>query len=113
MNDLDEIKRRLDGFSAFCATVREALKGEGSLQSDVDLSGMEKEVGEICALIGTLPGSEGEPLLNSLIALSDEIAHLEEDLKEQHQALAEEIRGISDRQRATSAYGSSLPPKTK
>lgn len=101
MTDARTLKRHLEEASAVVASARQTL-AEGNI---VDLTGLEREVEEVCNSISALPGEESGTLRTALISLADDLDLLKKSLGEMHEKLAAEIEGTDARHRAAKAYG--------
>ena len=85
------------------------LLTEGNL---VDLDGLDQRIQELCADIGKLPADLRNGFKGRMIGLIDNLNGLVELLSAQHRELNKEIKGVSNRQRAVTAYGSAPGGKT-
>ena len=71
----------------------------------VDLSGLEREVDEICAQLGGVPPGAAANIRLMLVVLMDDLERLTASLTSAHQKLTSEIGSLKTRRRATKAYG--------
>jgi hypothetical protein len=76
----------------------------------IDLSGLDRSVETMCEAIARLPADERRPLKDALVALLDELNALVAALEAQQRNTSEELKGVSSRQRAVTAYGKGAPP---
>jgi hypothetical protein len=74
--------------------------------NQVDLSGLEKYVEDLCGSVARLPDGKGGALKPALIKLIDQLGELSEDITAERDKLASEMKTLSDRRRAASAYES-------
>lgn len=98
---LDHVSGLIDGFR------RSAEAGMA-----VDLSGLDRCVETMCDAIAQLPVPARPPLREALVALLDEMNGLVAALEAQHREIAENLKGVSSRQRAVAAYGKGGAPGT-
>lgn len=71
----------------------------------VNLEGLEKIVNGICEDIRALPDDDQQECKNALVTLIDEFDRLSTILESQHASLQGDIKELSERGRAVSAYG--------
>ena len=71
----------------------------------VDLAGLDHAIEEVCNAVATLPPDERITLKGTLITLIDEMDALVKSLETQQQSISDDLKGVSSRQRAVSAYG--------
>jgi len=109
VTDANTIKLRITTLSRSIETACAAMDEN----TEVNLSGLETAVEEICSEMAGLPPEEGEELKDSLILLTDNIDKLEAKLRAVQEELSKDISNVDTRQRATNAYGTSPPPKNK
>ena len=83
----------------------DAFRQTASAGNAIDLSGLDSLVETLCASIATLPAADRNPLKSKLLALIDDLNRLVEILETQQQGASDELKGISSRHRAVSAYG--------
>lgn len=80
--------------------------GENAQRGDlVDLSGLDTTIEELCQDLMTLPDSERAPLKPRMIDLIDRLNKLIGDLEAQQSLVSDDIKDLSSRHRAVSAYG--------
>ncbi|MEX2644149.1 MAG: hypothetical protein WD270_11890 [Acetobacterales bacterium] len=84
---------------------RRDLKGG----TPVDLTGLDTTMAALCEAVVALPKEQADALKPRLIALKDELDDLETRLREGHEALGRELRQLSSRAQAMTAYA--RPPK--
>jgi len=95
------LKRRLEAAANVVTEAQRAVEaGE-----QVDLSGLEREVDEICTGLGGLPAGAGGDIRLALVILMDDLERLTAALTAAHHKLVDDMGGLSARQRATKAYG--------
>ena len=109
MTDANTIKLRITTLSRSIETACAAIDEN----AEINLSGVETAVEEICSEIASLPPEEGESLKDSLILLTDNIDKMDNKLKAVQEGLSTEIGNVTARQRATNAYGTPPPPKNE
>ena len=95
-----DLKTRLSEASATIEVARRAL-GEGRI---VSLDGLEDHVDMTCRGITTLPREHGEALQPPMLALIDSLEQLSKALAADHRQTGSALNGLSDRERAQSAY---------
>ena len=96
----EDLKARLAEANATIEMARRAL-GEGKI---VSLEGLEEHVDMTCQRISTLPREEGQALQPPMLALIDGLEQLSKALGEDHRQTESALNGLSDRERAQSAY---------
>ena len=105
----EDLKARLSEANATIETARRAL-GEGKV---VNLDGLEEHVDITCRGITALPGKQGRALQPPMLALIDGLEQLSKALAADHRQTESALAGLSDRERAQSAYSKnekSQPP---
>lgn len=110
MNDAASIDAELE----HAGTVIDAC-GEGARRGEaVDLTGLDVKVEALCQAVAGLPEAERAPFKRRLIDLMDRLNKLVATLETQRAAISDDIRGLTSRHRAVSAYGkgagTSAPP---
>jgi len=101
MNATEEIV----GEISHAAGLIDGFRQSAAAGNSVDLSGLDSLVETLCATIVTLPPAERDPLKSSLLVLIDDLNRLVEILEPQQNDASEELKGVSSRHRAVSAYG--------
>ncbi len=96
----EDLKARLSEANATIETARRAL-GEGKI---VSLEGLEEHVDITCQGITALPREEGQALRPTMLALIDGLEQLSKALGDDHRQTESALNGLSDRERAQSAY---------
>ena len=96
----EDLKARLAEADATIEMARRAL-GEGKI---VSLEGLEEHVDVTCQGITALPGEEGRVLQPPMLALIDGLEQLSKALATDHRQTKSALNGLSDRERAQSAY---------
>lgn len=76
----------------------------------VDLAGIETHIDTVCGGIAALAGAERPGLKPAMLGLIDTLDRLAELISAQNQAISDQLRGLSKRHQAVSAY-SDLPGK--
>jgi len=109
VTDANTIKLKITTLSRSIETACAAMDKD----TDINLSGVETAVEEICNEMASLTPEEGESLKDSLILLTDNIDKMERKLKAVQEGLSTEIANVTARQRATNAYGKPPPPKNE
>ncbi len=71
----------------------------------VELSGFQERVEAVCKDIEKLPADKRSPFEMPVVSLIDELNKLEAEIKTQHANLREGLKAVSNRHRASSAYG--------
>lgn len=100
MSDIAQIRRGLEEVVGAVLLARRKI-GEGQL---IDLSGLERRVDELCALIQDQDKRDAQPLKPTLLSLIDDLSRLSDDLKEQHGQVASALRGSQSHRSAAAAY---------
>lgn len=77
----------------------------------VDLTGLDKSIEVMCDAINALAPDQRLTVKATLIGLLDAMNSLVEDLKGQQDEISEDLKGVSSRQQAVSAYGKGLNTK--
>ena len=77
------------------------------LKQPVDLRGLEAVVASITEHLSHLPRDQALSQRNALIVLFDELGRLDEAVTRLHRETGEQLREISSRRYATSAYNNS------
>ena len=101
MSALDTVRRTLEDARARIGAARAQLNGE----QPMDLQELEQGVDRLCADIAALTAEESRTLQPTMVALMDDLNALESELTSHHAELSHDIRDVSDRRRATAAYG--------
>lgn len=70
----------------------------------VNLEPLEREVQRLCDQIIKLPGVENAPLRPLMMGLIDELTKLAGEMRGHHTQLQEQLRELTARERATTAY---------
>ncbi len=96
----EDLKARLAEANATIEVARRAL-GEGKI---VNLNGLEEHVDMTCRGITALPGEQGRALQPPMLALIDGLEQLSKALGADHRQTASALNGLSERERAQSAY---------
>jgi hypothetical protein len=109
MSETATIDHQMDKADRLIDAARDLLTG-GNL---VDLEGLDQRIQELCADIGKLPAEIHIGFKGRMISLIDNLNGLVELLSAQHPELSKEIKGVSKRQRAVTAYGSPPGGKTE
>ena len=81
-----------------------------ALKQPVDLRGLESVVAQIGEKLSSLPHDAALSQRNALLVLFDELGQLDEAVTQLHRETGEQLKRISSRRYATSAY--SNPSKT-
>lgn len=71
----------------------------------VELPGFQERVEAVCRDIENLPAKLRSPYEMPVVSLIDELTKLEVELKTQHANLSQGLKAVSNRHRASSAYG--------
>ena len=103
MTTLNDIRTQLDQTAG-------VIEGFRSIVADgtpVDLAGLDENIATICAAIAKLPPHERPILKGALVTLMDEMNTLVASLELQRETTSQELKGVSSRQQAVSAYGKS------
>jgi hypothetical protein len=77
--------------------------GEGHL---IDLSGLDDRVMDLCKNIEHLPPVESAPLKPIMLVLIDNLNSLVDAIREQHAMVRSDLKAVTSREKAVSAYGS-------
>ncbi len=101
MKDAADIGRELERAGHMIDSCGDSAK-RGEL---VDLSGLDTLIEDLCQELMVLPGAERAPLKLRLIDLIDRLNKLIGDLETQQTLVSEDIKDLSSRHRAVSAYG--------
>lgn len=100
MNDAASISSELERAGCMIDACGESAK-RGEL---VDLSGLDTTMEGLCQDLMGLPEAERIPLKPRLIDLIDRLNKLIDDLKTQQTLVSDDIKDLSSRHRAVSAY---------
>lgn len=106
MTDLAQLEERMREAAAGIEAAR-GLLAQGDM---IDLAGLEGHIEALCSEIATLAGENRQRIKPRLVALIDELNTLAGTLQTQHERLTGELKDISTRQRAVSAYGAGEKP---
>lgn len=101
MTAINDIRAQLDYASSVIEDCRRIVSGG----TPVDLSGLDNSVAAMCSAIAELPVDQRPIFKSGLIRLMDEMEALVSCLKQQQDSIAQELRGVSSRHQAVSAYG--------
>ncbi len=101
MTALNDIRRQLDHTAGVIEDFRRLVSGG----TPVDLSGLDENIAAMCNAIGDLPPDERPGLRSALVTLMADMDTLVDTLRRQHEATTQELKGVSSRQKAVSAYG--------
>lgn len=71
----------------------------------VDLLPIQGEVDALCAALASLPKDESDAVQSDVIGLVDELTNLSDKLNQGLAIIRNELKDLSERQRAVSAYG--------
>lgn len=96
----EDLKARLAQANNTIEMARRAL-GDGKI---VSLDGLEEHVDITCRGITDLSRDEGQALQPTMLALIDGLEQLSSALGEDHRQTETALNGLSDRERAQSAY---------
>lgn len=108
MTSIDEIAREIDHVASMINAFRAAATG-GDI---IDLSGIDQRVETLCANILSKRAEPRDRLKSPLLALIDDLNRLVEALQAQQNEAAENVKSVSSRHRAVSAYGKGAGSKT-
>lgn len=99
------------------ASLRQDLQNVGSIvtaarslvakEQAVNLEPLEREVQRLCEEILKQPGVESAPLRPLMTGLIDDLTKLAGEMRGRHAQLQEQLRELTARERATTAY---VPP---
>lgn len=92
----DELKETAEGIDAARGLVKSG--------QTVDLAGLEARVADICARIPSVAAKDRQRLKPTLVAIIDGLSNLADALTRQRDGIEGELRDVSARQRAVSAY---------
>lgn len=101
MKDARKISAELDRAGA----VIDGFRNSAQRGQTIDLSGLDRNVEQLCDAIAGLSPDERGPLKPRLLDLIDRLNHLVSTLDAQQNEVTEQIRGVTARQRAMTAYG--------
>jgi hypothetical protein len=101
MTAIDDIRAQLDYTSSVIEDFRRIVGGG----TPVDLTGLDGSVAAMCAAIAQLPPDQRPGFRSVLIRLMDEMDALVASLRQQQESIAQELKGVSSRHQAVSAYG--------
>lgn len=71
----------------------------------IELPGFQERVEAVCKDIEKLPADRRAPFEMPVVALIDGLNKLEAELRDQHTSLSQGLKAVSNRHRASSAYG--------
>lgn len=71
----------------------------------IDLLPVQAEVDALCSALAALPRDESKSIQADIVALVDELSTLTDKLNEGLIIIRNELKDLSERQRAVSAYG--------
>ncbi len=71
----------------------------------IDLLPIQGEVDSLCNALAALPKDQNEAVRNDVIGLVDELTNLSDKLNQGLLIIKNELKDLSERQRAVSAYG--------
>jgi hypothetical protein len=108
MTQTDTLTRELSGMSAIIAAAR-GMVNDGKA---VNLQPLEAEMRRLCASIEVVPRADARNLEPRLLALIDELDKLFSAITRKRDSLKNELKDISLRDRAVSAYTTPLIKKT-
>lgn len=106
--DVAEVRARLDQLTAHLTAAQTLVAGGSS----IDLTGLDAVVEALCLDVRGLPQANRQACKEPLIVLIDEFDRLTKLLAAQREVLQGQLKGLSDRQRAASAYGAAGGPHT-
>lgn len=109
MTEPDKIQRYLETTAERVSAARRLVAAGQA----VDLSGLEKEVDEVCGSILELPVDTHTDFKLPLVTLVDELDKLSNDLRQQHSKLEMGLRAISSGNQAVKAYGKGATARGK
>ncbi|MDP6474131.1 MAG: hypothetical protein QF666_07060 [Alphaproteobacteria bacterium] len=101
MNQPAEIERLIANARAHISAGQQCI----ALKQPVDLSGLEAVVANIAGSLSLLPRDQALAQRNALIVLFDELGRLDDAVTKLHHETGEQLRQMSSRRYATSAYG--------
>ena len=101
MTALNDIRVQLDQASGAIESYRRVVAGG----TPVDLTGLDQKIASMCSAIAALPPGERADLKSALLTLMSDMDALVASLKQQQDSVAQELKGVSSRERAVSAYG--------
>ena len=100
LTSIEDISREIDHVACMIDAFRVAVKG-GDI---VDLSGVDRHVETLCANIAAKRADARDRLKRPLLALIDNLNGLVETLEAQQCEITENVKSVSSRHRAASAY---------
>lgn len=106
MTQTETLTREITGIAAIIAAAR-GIVNDGKA---VNLQPLEAEMRRLCASIEGIPRTDAHSLEPRLLALIDELDKLFTAITSKRDALKEELKDLSLRDRAANAY---TPPNTK
>ena len=71
----------------------------------IDLLPVQAEVDSLCSALASLPKDESKAIQSDIVALVDELSTLTDKLNQGLVIIRNELKDLSERQRAVSAYG--------
>ena len=101
MTALGDIKTELDQTSSVIERFRSSV-AQGEI---IDLTGLDQKIEGMCNAIIELPEDERVTVKATLIGLIDDLNALVDMLNRQQEKASEELKGVTSRERAVSAYG--------
>lgn len=99
--EIAELGGELQSINAFVSNARNQLRS-GHV---VDIGTLEERVDRACVALTALNPAQARGLKQQLLVLADEVNLLEAELRTYHDGLSKELQGLSNRQKATAAYG--------
>lgn len=99
--EIAELGGELQSINAFVSNARDQLRS-GLV---VDIGPLEERIDRACAALTSLTPSQARTFKQLLLVLADEVNLLESELRTYHDGLSKELQGLSQRQKATAAYG--------
>jgi hypothetical protein len=109
MTQAEVLTRELTGISAIISAARGMVHDGKS----VNLQPLEAEMRRLCASIEVMPRTEAQALEPRLLALIDELDKLFNAISGRRAALQEQIKDLSLRDRAVSAYAAPMMKKSR
>jgi len=94
--------------SARTRTLREKIRrgSDAAAKGDtMDMIPLQAEIDSLCRMIKKLPASDSKALQGELVSMVDELSNLSDKLNQGLEVIRGELQGLSERQRAVSAYG--------
>lgn len=82
-----------------------AARGLIAKGQSINLQPLEREVKRLCDEIIKLPSMQNAPLRPVMVALIDDLDRLAGEMRARHAELQQQLKGLSERERATAAYG--------